>query len=779
MRHTNQPVLKRLVSEFTLTSRDELQGRLEDKRLVTGNGRFVDDLHFNKQLYLGLVRSPYAHALIKRIDFSKVKTSEEFAGSLTGEDILKLGIRPLTAFPFQKPAPRFHLAVDKVRFVGEPVAAILAKTKNAVEDLIDDVIVEYEELPVLSTIDDAKSKKVTLFDGWQDNVSLTSEAKKGDVDDAIASAAFVVTENLGIERQAGTPIEPRAVVALYDKSSDSYEIYATVQSAQRLRNQLASEFGLPEEKFRVIVPDVGGGFGTKGAQSFPEHVLACLLSKIAGLPVRWTSTRTEDLLETSSGRDEYCELTLACDADGRIAALRASIESDVGVSGSLSVMSGLTLRLLPGAYKIPNIELKATGYVTNKAPLGPVRGAGRPEASYFIEFAIDSMARKIGVDPIEFRRINAIQPEEFPYDNGAGFVYDSANLPLLLDTLVKYSKYDDLRKISQSSNPQCVLGTGVCLVVEDTGSLLTETAKVVIDATGKTTLYTGSSPHGQGLETTLAQLCSNELALPMESITVLWGDTAIIPQGVGTFGSRSAAAGGSSVIDASRKLKSKIIELAAETLGASKEDLEFTDGKIVHSSSPANSLLTLKELMTRLSIQSLSSDSDYKLASPTFASGAHLCVLNLDVETGKVTIEKYVAVDDCGIAINEAIVDGQLHGGVVQGLGGALLERLDYDGEGRILSTNFMDYTIPTSLDCPNIDVLHVVTPSTISLNGAKGVGESGTIAAYPAIINALNDALTKVKHGAKLSIAPAFPEKVLDSVKPIQENPVGIKGIN
>ena len=464
-------------------------GRLEDGRLITGKGRFVDDLQFEGQLYLGLVRSPYAHARIRRIDLSTAMKSSDFVGSLTGEDLLKLGIRPFTTFPSQKPAPRYHLAVGRVRFVGEAVVAILAKSKYALEDLIDEVAVEYEEIPAVTTIEEAKQKKATLFDGWQDNISSSSEAKRGNARAAIASAPFVVSTRVGIARQAGTPIEPRATVAIYDPKTASYEVHATVQSVQRLRTQLSAEFGLPEEKFRVRVMDVGGGFGTKGAQSNPEHVLACIFSKATGLPVRWTSTRTEDLLETAAGRDEYCELTLACDADGRILALRANIDSDVGVSGSLSVMSGLTLRLLPGAYKIPNLELKATAYVTNKAPLGPVRGAGRPEASFFIERVIEMMARKIGLDPLELRRRNVVQPSEFPYDNGSGFVYDSANLPLLLDTLVNRSRYEDLvstrnRIEGDYAKRGCrgqVMGIGVCLAMEDTGSLLTESAKVVLE----------------------------------------------------------------------------------------------------------------------------------------------------------------------------------------------------------------------------------------------------------------------------------------------------------
>lgn len=751
----------------------ELRGRVEDIRLITGAGRYVDDINLENQAYLGIVRSPYPHAKIKKIDFSKAKASTEFITGLTGEDLIAEGTAPLTSFPMQKPANRYHLAVGKVRYAGEAVAAILVKSKYAVEDLIDEVEVEYEELPAVTSLEEAKNNTSLLYDEWKDNIALTGGSKRGDAEKAIESAAHVVKTRVGIRRQAGVPIEPRAVLVRYDKEKDLYDIYSTVQSANRLQVYLNGELRVPKEKLRVRVMDVGGGFGTKGAQSYPENLLSCVLSRKTGLPVKWVSTRSEDLLETAAGRDEYCDIVLACDKDARIVALKATVEGDVGVSGTLSRMALLTLNLIPGPYKIPNLDLKAIVYVTNKAPGGPMRGAGRPEGSYFIERAVDMLCRQIKMDPIEFRRRNIILPNEFPYENGAGFTYDGGNFPLLLDTLSKSSGYEELKKWRESTKQKferlegrSLAGIGLCVEIEDTGVQLTESAKVVLDEKNRVTVYTGSSPHGQGLETTLAQLASEELGVPIEIVNVVWGNTELIPVGIGTFGSRSITTGGSSVVDASRKLKSLILEKAAEILGEKVETLDIKKGAAVRKSQPELSLLQFKEILERLKMNEISATSDYKLSAQTFSSGAHLCAVLVDPESGKIKISKYVAVDDCGKVINEAIVEGQVHGGVVHGVGGSILEEVVYDENGHLLTPNFLDYTIPSSMESPNIKVVSVETPSKITLTGAKGIGESGTIAAYPAIINALNDALVQINEGIVFNIAPATPNAVVSAIR-------------
>ena len=742
------------------------RGRVEDRRLITGTANYVDDFHFENQVFMGIIRSPYAHAKIVKIDFSKI-TSPDFIASLTGKDLLTEGFAPLTQLPMQKPANRLHLPTDEAMYVGQAVAAVLVKNRYAVDDVIDQMEIEYEELPAILTIEQSKKNSPLLYPAWKENVAARTDAKKGDADSAIRSAAFAIKARMGIVRQAGTPIEPRSVVVKYDKARDIYEIHASVQSAHRLQNYLSQEMKIPKEKFHVVVKDVGGGFGTKGAQSYPENALACVFAKRTGLPVKWTSTRTEDLVETAPGRDTYCDIELACDRDGRIVALRAHIEDDAGVTGTLSVLAGLTMRLIPGAYKIPNLDLRATVYATNKAPTGPVRGAGRPEACYYIERAVDMLANKMGLDPIEFRRRNILLPEDFPYDNGAGFVYDSGNYPLLLDKLEKQGRYNDLMRwrdqfhedYANQKRP-LIAGIGVCAEVEDTGSQFTETARLEIQKNGVVVLYTGSSPHGQGLETSLAQLVSEELDIPLEKVRVIYGDTDLIPEGIGTFGSRSMATGGSAAVEASRKLKAEIVEKASTFWGVPASQIQYKDGSVFKKSERGTGL-TLVELLEKIHENKLSASTEFKMKGPTFATAAHLCALTVDTETGKVKIERYVAVDDVGRIINEQIVDGQIEGGVIHGIGGSLYEHMVFGEQGDLLTSNFVDYLIPTSLDSPNIELFHVETPSTMTLNGAKGAGEGGTIAAYPTVINAVNDALSQIDPKLELNMVPTTPEAV------------------
>ncbi len=758
----------------------EPSGRLEDRRLITGNGNYVDDLKLERQAYLGIVRSQYAHAKIKRIDFSKARSHPEFIASLVGEDLIKLGLGPLFQLPARwqdiegqnipkggRPLAtviRYHLAVGKVRYAGEPVAAILVSKKSSVEDLIEEVEVEYEPLPAITTIEQSKSNFVRIYDEWKDNVLLSTETRKGDADKAIRSSSHVVRTRIGIQRQSGAPMEPRSIVVDYDEGKDVFNISASVQSAHRLQTSLAAEFKIPKEKFHIRVMDVGGGFGTKVGQSYPEYAVACLLSKISGMPVKWTSTRTEDFLETAPGRDMYCNVKLACDKDARITALEAQIEADFGVSGTLDNMVSLAIATIPGCYRIPNLSLDGTCYVTNKVGQGPVRGAGRPEGCLFIERAVDILSRKIGMDPVEFRRRNMLLPSDLPYDNGAGRIYDSANFPALLDGVLKGSNYEmllDWKAKYNRENKTKVAGIGLCLEIDDTGALLTESAKVQLNKDGMMKVYTGSSPHGQGLETTLAQLAADETDIPIDRVTVIYGDTDLVPAGVGTFASRSIVTAGSSVVDAARKLKSQIITNASEILRKDPSALTFEDGWVSSSGGPK---LSLREILAENG--EISASSDYRLPAVTFATGAHLCAITIDLETGMVKINKYVAMDDCGRIINKQIVEGQIEGGVIQGIGGALLEEMIYDADGQLVTSTFMDYTIPTSLDCPEVyESYQIETPSKISLNGAKGVGESGTVAAYPAVMNALNDALSQIDHNMQLNMVPATPNSVYATI--------------
>jgi carbon-monoxide dehydrogenase large subunit len=745
--------------------------RVEDVRLLEGKGRFVEDLKMDMMSYLGIVRSPYPHAKIVRIDFSKAKQNPDFIDGITGEDI-RDSTAPIFVVPGVRETMRRQLAVGKTRYVGEPVAAFISKTRYSVEDIIEAIDVEYEELTPLTSIEDSKKGEVRVYDNWPDNIVFQNAAKKGDPSSAISSSRNVIRAKIGIKRQAGVPIEPRAYIASYDKEKDTFTIQATSQRAHGTQNHVSSELKIPANKVHVIVQDVGGGFGTKGAQSYPEPVLACILAKRSGYVVKSVDTRSEDLLESAAGRDQFCDIELACDEQGRITAFRARLEADVGVSGSFSMSTRNTATLLPEVYKVPNFEIQGFCYVTNKAPLGPVRGAGRPEAAFFMERAIDIMAAKMAMDPFEFRKRNLIQPNEMPFDNGAGATYDSGNFPLLLEKLE--SDYNAMRKWRDKINGSggtTLAGVGLCMEVEDTGAQLKETARVSIATNGKVNVITGSSPHGQGLETSLAELCARELSVPLKDITVRYGDTSLLPFSIGTFGSRSIAVGGSAVVDAARKIKEEITKRIAKLSGLRADEVTLQNGLIVKNQAGTRQqtktvLMSLGDLVKKTG--PIEVFSDFSLKALPFASGAHVCALTVDKESGKVKIHRYVAVDDCGNEINQMIVEGQLHGGIVHGIGGSLLEEVTYSSDGQLLSTNFLDYTIPSAIEIPDeFKIIHVETPSPLTLNGAKGVGESGTIAAYPCVFNALNNALAQAGSKSELNIAPAFPEHITNALNP------------
>lgn len=800
-------------------SADEPAGRLEDHRLLTGKGNFVDDINIEGQAYMGIVRSTFAHARITGIDFSKAESSPDFIAGLTGEDLVKEGVTPILQNPWppQHPSERYHLAVGKVRFSGEPVAAVLSRRKIAVEDLVELVEVSYDPLPALTTVEDAKRAETLVYDDWGDNLSQSSESKWGRPDEAFASAPHVITAREGIQRQESAPIEPHAALAMYHREDGTYEVYATVQSAHALRQRLAAELRMPQERFHAIVKDVGGGFGSKGAQSYPEPLLACIFSRRTGLPVKWTATRIEEFEEAAAGRDEYCDVSLACDAEGKIVALKASIECDAGVTGTQNHMAQLSMWSMLGPYSIPNVDLRVAVYATNKMPLGPVRGAGAPEGCYFIERAVSALAEEMGMDALEMRRRNLAGAPRW-----GGEARGAEDYGRMIDSAVRNSRYKDLLDWRESVNSKfregtssVVAGIGVSIRgggesfggrrggeggqergapraaasgraqdargpwpggqreagarptggsprPEESGrpslDFMSETGRVTIGRDGRVKVYTGSSPHGQGEETTFAQLASQELGVPLEDVSVVWGDTALIPAGIGTFGSRSAATGGSAVVDASRKLRAELFEGASGILGAEASSLAVRGGRVV---SPTGRTATVAEVLDRLGTPELSSESVFRLGASSYSTTVHVCAVTVDAELGKVKVSKYVVVEDCGRMINEAIVDGQLHGGVVHALGGSLFERLVYDDQGNLLSSTFMDYNIPTSLDSPTVEVFHESTPSTATLDGAKGVGESGTNAGYAAVMNAVNDALSRARPGAKVNIAPATPEAI------------------
>ena len=749
--------------------------RVEDFRFLVGKGLYTDDFKPKNTAYLGIVRSPYAHARIKSIDYSQVENASDLLSFLDGKGLLEERVAPLWETPGQRPTKRYQLAIDRTRYVGEGIAAFVTRDRYAVEDIADRIQVEYEELPVVDSIEDSKQSKSLVYDDWKDNVARVVESKRGDVQSAFSSARHMTKARIGIKRQASVAIEPRSLIATYDKDKGLYKIHASIQSSHFVQVAVSTELKVPQSNIHVIVNDVGGGFGGKGSVSYPEFSLACIFARRTGLAIKWTSTRTEDLLETSQGRDQFCDIELACDENYKITALRARIEVDVGVSGRLIKIVNNTVNLLPGVYKIANIDIQGVCYVTNKTPTGPVRGNGRPEAAFFIERAIDIAAQELGIDPAEFRQRNLIQPKDFPYATGTAFTYDSGNYPFILNTLLKSAGYEDLERSKRAWNAAAhgtdkteFAGLGLAVVVEDTGAELWETGHIVITPPdGKVIIYTGSSPHGQGQETTLAELCARELGLSRSRISVVWGDTEAIPSGVGTFGSRSIVAGGSAVIKASRELKKQILAAAAELYHERPEKICIQNDSIIVTSAPdtnTRKVESFSNFLKRVGI-GFEAFAEFRLDSLTFASGAHLCALVVDSETFRTRITKYIVVDDCGKVINKMIVDGQIQGGVLHGVGNAILEELVYGDNGQPLATNLLGYTIPTSLDSPDVEVISVETPSILSLSGAKGVGESGTIGALPAVFNALNDALLAFSK-TRLDSAPATPNAIYTALR-------------
>lgn len=737
--------------------------RVEDLRFLAGKAIYTDDIKPESVCYMGIVRSTYAHARIKSISFARAKENPAFISSLTGEDLEKLGIGVVheMELPGIRRTNRHHIAVSKVRFVGEPVAAFLSKDRYSVEDIADEVEVEYEPLPSVNNIKESSTNDTLIYEEWGTNLFLDHKMKRGDAESAIRNSSYVLKARFGVKRQSGCAMEARAVIVSFDRVTGIYDISCTLQHAHRIKQYLSSELKLPPERFHVRVPDVGGGFGGKGAQSYPAPVLACIFAEKTGLTIKWVSTRTEDLLETVQGRDEYCDIELACDSNARITGLRATIAADGGVGGTIKGQSTLSGRLLPGSYKIQNLEIRCLSWATNKTPGGPVRGAGRPEGIFFIELMMDKMANHLHLDPIGFRRLNSIPPSEFPYDNGAEMVYDSANFPKLLESIK--SQYEELvqwKRQANKSSKSVLAGVNVALAVEDTGALLSETGKAVISTKDRLLfVYTGSSPHGQGLETTLAILASKELGVPIQNVKVKFGDSNDLPTSVGTFGSRSIVTGGSAVVEVCRKLKDDIVTDASARFKLQKELLDVSAGRLIRKmeNGKYEFLADLWDFVIQ-SGKRYEAFTNFALKSIPFSSAAHLCAVTIDRETGKVKIHRYIVADDCGRVVSEVIVDGQIHGGVVHGLGDMLLSEIPYDSNGAPMATSLLDYLIPTSLDAPDIEVIHVETPSLLSLNGAKGVGESGTIGAFPALINALNDALLGI---AEISLAPATPERI------------------
>ncbi len=751
--------------------------RREDPALVTGAGRYTADVPLEGAASMAFVRSPYAHALVKRIEASAALTVRGVFTVLTLEDL-----RPLLKLPLPVIAEadggtfeevfsteRYPLAGDRVRHVGDPVAVVVASDAYAAADGAASVSVEYEPLEPLSEPDRALFKDApSLHDSPHGNRAFVWTLAGGDVESAFARAAKVVELEASVQRLVPNAMEPRAVAGRYDRES-GFTLWSATQIPHLLRDHLAEMLGVEAKSIRVIAPEVGGGFGAK-CNVYGEEVLALVLARHLMRPVRWAATRSEDYFATTHGRDQRGVLKLAADRDGRVTAADLSLVMDCGAYHSRATpgIPPLTGLMMTGCYDVPNARARAVGVFTNKVWSEPYRGAGRPEAAYLIERAMDLLAAELGKDPIEIRRRNFIRPDRFPYRTATGLTYDSGDYERALDEALKrvdYARYREEQKRRRRERGNLV-GIGVACYVEICGFGPWELGSVKVGADGKATVLTGTSPHGQGHETSWAQIAAETLQMPLEDVVVLHGDTAVVPRGIGTFGSRSAPVGGAAVLESSIAVREGAKEIAAHLLEAAAVDVALEEGRFHVVGVPARSV-TWREVAAFGSSEEspaplrkkLGAETDFRPKGETYPFGAHVCVVEIDAETGEIRILRFLTVDDCGRVINPLLVEGQIHGGIAQGIGQALFEEARHDEEGNLLTGNLMEYALPRADSLPSFECHRTETETPLNPLGAKGVGEAATIGSTPAVVNAVVDALSH--KGVRHIDTPLTPEKI------------------
>jgi carbon-monoxide dehydrogenase large subunit len=754
--------------------------RIEDKRLLLGRGRYVSDVKLPGTLHMAVLRATVAHARITGIDTSAALALDGVVAVVTAADLPPLAPLPcIDLYPDSKPALHLVLADGKVRYVGEPVAVVVAADPYVAEDALDLIEVGYEPLPAVVTIEDAIAEPATLlYEELGTNVTNVIRHDVGDVDGAFAAAAHTYRETFRIHRYTCVPMEGRGVVADADPATGRITLYTSTQFPHLVRGFLAGVMGLAESQVRVIAPDVGGGFGSK-CEFYPEEVLAPVLSQRLGRPVKWIEDRREHLVATTHAREQRHEIEVAVDADGVITAVRARSHTNNGAAmfTLATTPASIFAAMLRGPYRIPNYRAESCSVVTNKTPLAVYRGAGHPQAAFCMERMIDIVAADLGVDPAELRRRNLLTRDELPSDRGVDIVlagkveYDSGDYPRCLDMALDLIGYDKLRAEQvRAREAGRHLGIGICCFVEETAIGPYEAATVRVDGAGKVTVLTGSSPHGQGHVTAYCQLVADELDVDLSDVTVLHGDTDVVPDGVGTFASRSGPIGGAAARKAAEVVKGKALRLAAHELEIDEADLEWVDGGAQVKGTPSRRR-TLGELAQRATAwnpitegeTAFNLDAVYHHQVPgiAFANATHVAVVEVDPRTGEVTFVRYGVVHDCGTVINPLIVEGQVHGGVVQGIGGTMLEELVYDSDGQPLSTTFLDYLLPTASGAPTIVTDHLESPTPLNPYGMKGAGEGGATGAPGAVGNAIADALATLGVGVT-NDGPFSPARVL-----------------
>jgi carbon-monoxide dehydrogenase large subunit len=761
--------------------------RTEDPRLLTGLGAYTDDRQVPRVLHVAFRRSDQAHARIRSIDCMAARGAPGVAAVFTAEDLGE-AVRPLIAIsrmPSYYPTPLLPLARDKVRYVGEPVVGIVAQSRYHAEDALELVAINYEPLAAVSDAEQAaRSDAPLLHEEAGTNVMVSREFKRGDIEAVLQSAPVRVKGRFRMHRKTALSIEPRACLAEYDPGRDALTLHSATQVPGIVRDALATALDIPGHQIRVVAPDVGGGFGGKGSL-YPEEIFVCAAARRLRRAVKWTSDRLEDLAASNQAFDEIVDAELALDPEGRILGLSADVIGDVGAYSVYPWTAGLepvqVVSFLPGPYRVQHYRGRVRAVATSKAPTGPYRGVGRPISTFVMERLMDMAAARLGIDTKDIRLRNLIAAEELPYKVASGIVWDKSGFQECLNAACAAIGYDSLRaKQKEARAASRWVGIGIACYAELTGigsrisvapgmpiNTGTETAIVRIDSTGAVTAAFGVAAHGQGLETTLAQVVAEHLGARFDDIRIVQGDSAAVPGGTGTYASRSMVLAGGAATLAAQAVREKVLNAASHLLEASAADLVAEDGRVTVAGTDRS--ITFREIaravyseLARLPAEArgeLEATRTYDPVFGTTSAATHVATVEIDPETFEVRVERFAVAEDCGKLVNPLIVEGQVHGGVAQGIGAALYEEVIHDERGQVTTGSLVDYLVPSACEIPPMQVVHLESYSPTTLGGFRGMGEGGTIGAPAAVANAIADALAPL--GIEINELPATPERL------------------
>ena len=776
--------------------------RREDPRLLTGRGQYVDDRKIDGTVHVAFCRSDRAHARIRRIDVAEARQAPGVLGVFVAEDIDAIAgpIRATSNMPDYRATEFVPLARSKVRYVGEPVVAVVAENRYLAEDAAGLISLDLDPLPDVANPEAALEDRTLLHEEAGTNIIAAREFVRGDPEAALADAAVVVEDRFRIRRKTPAAVENRCYLAEFDAGRRALTLHASTQVPGLLRDALAEIFDMPGHRLRVVAPDVGGGFGGK-ASLYPEEVVVCALAMRLGRPVKWTSDRMEDLTATSQAFDEIVRARLALASDGRIVALDADVIGDIGAYSIYPWTASLepvqVVSFLPGPYRVQNYRGRVRAVATSKAPTGPYRGVGRPISTFVMERLIDMAAKRLALDPAEIRALNLVRDDEFPYKSGSGIVWDRSGFQECLKAALDRFGYPERRaEQAAARDTGKLVGIGIASYAELTGigsrisaapgmpiNTGTERATINIDSTGAVTAAFGIASHGQGLETTLAQIVAEELGARVEDVEIVHGDSNAVAHSTGTYASRSTVLAGGAATLSARALRKQVIEAASYLLEAAEADIEVQDGVI--SVAGTDSSITFRELarafyteMRRIPREAresldLTASATYDPFFGTTTAATHIAEVEIDPQTFGVTVRNYIVAEDCGRIVNPMIVDGQVHGGVAQGIGAALYEEVVHDESGQVLTGSFVDYIVPSAAEIPEIEAVHLETESPSTLGGYRGMGEGGTIGAPAAVANAVADALAAMD--IQINELPITPERLfrlIHNVNPSKREP-------